>query len=97
MNDEIEKLPNSLDEAESRMRQLRSKLDYLADQLSEDFENVVIISRKIWRIDDPEHEGPDMASKIYFSIVGDPMVSKSLMDILSNDIRDNLSTEVEYR
>jgi hypothetical protein len=67
------------------MKSLEEKLEFTAGQLSEDFEEVIIIARKTWRVD------KDNVVKLYFSTSGDDYVLKTMTDMVSKE----LETQIE--
>lgn len=83
--EEFEELPDTRKETEERMKSLEEKLEFTAGQLSEDFEEVIIIARKTWRVD------KDNVVKLYFSTSGDDYVLKTMTDMVSKE----LETQIE--
>lgn len=83
--EEFEELPDTRKETEERMKSLEEKLDFTTGQLSEDFEEVIIIARKTWKVDG------DNVVKLYFSTSGDDYVLKTMTDMVSKE----LETQIE--
>jgi len=91
MKEEFEHLPDTRKETEERIKSLEDKLSFIVDQLSEDFEEIVIITRKTWNV---EKDGSESLSKMYFATRGDDYVLKTMVDMvgkqLEMEIRDDL-------
>lgn len=86
----FEKLPDNDKDVQKRVEVLNTRVAYFLNQLSEDFEDVVIITRKIWH----DESNGDHFDKLLCKVKGDPMVTKTMVDLVGKQMTANLIEEV---
>jgi hypothetical protein len=84
-----EEIPDDNEDLQLRIQNLIDQVDNNISVLSENFEDVVIITRKIWK----ESSGV-IRNQIIYRYNSDPLVVKSCCDLVSRDLSYILEADV---